>query len=67
MENQNLTLDNVKACIGFDENSGLHRSLSGLCDCWNDIEKANGATDDQAARVALDKLGEKITEMDNRR
>lgn len=52
-----------KYCIGFEKSSGLHISLSKMCDCWFDIEKSNGATDEAAAKVALDKLGKKMLEM----
>lgn len=61
-----LTLEAVKNCIGFEKGSGLHTSLSGMCDCWFGIEKSKGATDEAAARVALDNLGNHMLKMSER-
>lgn len=68
MQTQNfvLSLEKVKDCIGFQPGSGLHTSLSGMCDCWFGIEKSKGSTDEDAAKVVLDNLGKVILEMGDR-
>lgn len=58
-----ITLDDVKACIGFPKGSLMYSSLAGMCECWFGIENKKGATDEDAANVALDKLGKKMLEM----
>lgn len=58
-----LTIENVKACIGFQKESEVYRSLSGLCDVWYSVAKQQGKTDEQAAEAALLSLGEKVKEL----
>ena len=41
----------------------MHTSLCGMVDCWYGIAKKNGATDDDAVSVTLDKLGEKMLQL----
>lgn len=61
-----LTIEKVKECIAFPAGTPLHTTLCGLCDCWFEIEKSNGSTDEEAARVALDALKEKTVEISDR-
>lgn len=58
-----LTIERVKECIAFPKESGIYVSLSGMCDCWYGIAKNEGKTDEQAATIALDKLGAKMLEL----
>ncbi len=60
-----LTLEAVKNCIGFDPNSGLYQTLTGMCDSWYAIEKKNGASDEAAAIVALNNLSATLLKMSN--
>lgn len=55
-----LSLQDVKNCISFPKESGLYKSLSGLCDVWFLQAKKNGASDLESVKITLDKLGEKI-------
>jgi hypothetical protein len=58
----NLTIENVKACIAF-EDTGIKKSLIGLCDCWYQIALGNGKSTHEAAKEALDNLSQKIIQM----
>ena len=61
-----LTIEKVKECIAFPPGSPLHTTLCALCDCWFEIEKSKGATDEEAARAAFDGLKEKAFEIADR-
>lgn len=58
-----LTIDAVKALISFPKQSEIYKSLTGLCDVWYDMARQEGKTVEQAAEIALVKLGEKVGEM----
>lgn len=58
-----MTLESIKDCLAFEKGSGLHRSLSSLCDAWFAIDKKNGASDADAAKVVMDKLGAELLEL----
>lgn len=58
-----LTIEAVKSLVSFPKQSEIYRSLTGLCDLWYDMARHEGKTDEQAAEIALVKLGEKVGEM----
>jgi len=60
-----LTLAHVKAVITFPNSPGIQASLEGLCDCWYNIALGQGKSENEAARITLDKLGEKLLSMSN--
>lgn len=62
-QKKTITIADVKNCIGFEPDSIQYKALHGLCDCWYAIEKKKGATDEEAATVALDNLSKKLLEM----
>ena len=55
-----LTIEDVKNCIAFPKGEWLHTTLCKMVDVWYAIEKKSGRTDEQAALIALDKLGEQL-------
>ena len=66
MENQTqfvLTLDIVKKCIAYPSETLIFKTLNNLCDVWYKIAQKEGATDEEAAQYALDKLGEAMLRM----
>jgi len=54
-----LTIARVKACISFT-GSPIQQTLENLCDCWYEIAKGEGKSDEEAAKVAMDNLAEKL-------
>ena len=50
----------MKNVIAFPKNSGMHKSLSMMVDCWRGIALSEGKTESEAARYALDMLGETL-------
>lgn len=65
MENETyvLTLQKVKDCIGFQPGEAIRTTLCNMVDLWYEQAKANGAADEAAAGIALEKLGNKLLEM----
>lgn len=60
MENEKfvLTLEAVKDCIGFPPELPISKTLNNACDLWYEHQKKQGASDEEAARYALDRLEE---------
>lgn len=62
-EKTTLTIGRVKDCIeGYDISS---QALRGMCDCWYGIAKKEGKSDEEAARIALDNLGDTLLKATN--
>ncbi len=60
---ETLTLDHVIDIISFPKDGGIYKSLKGLCEVWYGIALEENCTEQEAAIVALEKLGDKIDEM----
>ena len=60
--NTEFTLEDAINCIAFPKDHYIYISLSGLCNVWFAMEKANGLTDNDAAKICLNKLTEKMLE-----
>lgn len=58
-----LTLDLVKSCIGFPKESDTGRSLLGLVECRYRIALNEGKTEEEAVKVAFDKLAAQMLSM----
>ena len=58
-----LTIEHVKNAITFPKESGPYQSLVGAVGCTYQIALGQGKTAEEAARVVLDYLGEKMLAM----
>lgn len=58
-----LTLEAVKNCIAFPPESPIFKTLNNACDLWYKHSKREGASDEEAAKYALDRLGETMLKM----
>lgn len=62
-----LTLEKVRELVPFKDNRDINlKGLDGLVYCWYMIELKDGKTPEQAALIALDKLGEELIKLTNR-
>lgn len=62
-ENFTLTLQAVKDCIAFPPESPIFKTLNNACDLWYKDSKREGASDEEAAKYALERLGETMLKM----
>lgn len=58
-----LTLESVLDNITFPKESGIYKSLKGLVHCWYAIALEENCSEEEAAMVALIKLGDQLDEM----
>ncbi len=59
-EEEELSLNSVKKCIGFESGTNTHRILSGICDNAYSISISRGWSDRDSSIVALNALSDAI-------
>jgi len=62
---QPLTIEEVKSNISFPKESGIYKSLAGLCDVWYLMALKDGKQPNEAAIESLNKLSEKLYQLGN--
>lgn len=53
-----LTIQAVKNCIAFEPETPIFKTLNSACDLWYEHAKKQGASDEEAANYAFERLGE---------